>query len=59
MGAPAFEIEGGPGEDRNHGAAGETYEVCLTNMLSLTAEVEPLATYRTLRRLSPTHLSFR
>jgi len=34
-------------------AAGETYEVCLTNMLSLTAEVEPLATYRTLRRLSP------
>jgi para-aminobenzoate synthetase len=34
-------------------AAGETYEVCLTNMLSLTAELDPLATYRTLRRLSP------
>lgn len=38
---------------------GETYEVCLTNMLEfeLAADVEPLAAYRGLRRANPTGFS--
>ncbi|MBK1699176.1 aminodeoxychorismate synthase component I, partial [Rhodovibrio salinarum] len=34
-------------------AAGESYEVCLTNMLSASGRMPPLATYRELRRISP------
>ena len=32
---------------------GESYEVCLTNMLRTDAHVDPLTTYRALRRISP------
>ncbi len=41
------------GECQREILEGETYEVCLTNMLSIEAEVDPLATYRALRRASP------
>ncbi|WP_328763239.1 aminodeoxychorismate synthase component I [Streptomyces sp. NBC_00272] len=34
-------------------AAGETYEVCLTNMAEAEANLDPWASYRTLRRTSP------
>ena len=34
-------------------AAGETYEVCLTNVVSVRAEVSPWRSYRFLRRVSP------
>ncbi|MER7762584.1 aminodeoxychorismate synthase component I [Streptomyces sp. NPDC097619] len=34
-------------------AAGETYEVCLTNMAATGGELDPWEGYRTLRRLSP------
>ncbi|MEU9177982.1 aminodeoxychorismate synthase component I [Streptomyces sp. NPDC048550] len=34
-------------------AAGETYEVCLTNMAEADARLDPWAAYRTLRRTSP------
>ncbi len=41
---------------------GETYEVCLTNMLSLDAEIDPLNSYRALRSSNPapyaTYLDF-
>ena len=33
--------------------AGETYEVCLTNMIEVQAELEPLAAYRSLRAANP------
>lgn len=33
--------------------AGETYEVCLTNMLSIDGKIDPLATYRELRSRCP------
>ncbi|MFJ2414060.1 aminodeoxychorismate synthase component I [Streptomyces brevispora] len=32
---------------------GETYEVCLTNMVTLKARIDPLRTYSRLRRISP------
>jgi para-aminobenzoate synthetase len=32
---------------------GETYEICLTNKITAEASVEPLALYRTLRRVNP------
>ncbi|MGH3718553.1 MAG: aminodeoxychorismate synthase component I [Pseudonocardiaceae bacterium] len=32
---------------------GESYEVCLTNTATVTAEIDPLTTYRHLRRISP------
>ena len=32
---------------------GQTYQVCLTNALRCTAEIDPLALYCTLRRLNP------
>ncbi|MFD6420492.1 aminodeoxychorismate synthase component I [Streptomyces sp. NPDC060198] len=32
---------------------GETYEVCLTNMVELDAVIDPLTTYARLRRISP------
>ncbi|MFC1409702.1 aminodeoxychorismate synthase component I [Streptacidiphilus sp. N1-12] len=34
-------------------AAGETYEVCLTNQLEVRAELDPWQAYRRLRRISP------
>lgn len=34
-------------------AAGETYEVCLTNQIEVRAELDPWQTYRRLRRSSP------
>ncbi|MFD7624464.1 aminodeoxychorismate synthase component I [Streptomyces sp. NPDC059851] len=34
-------------------AAGETYEVCLTNMAEVETALDPWAAYRTLRRSSP------
>ena len=34
-------------------AAGETYEVCLTNALSLDGPIDPLRTYRRLRHVNP------
>ncbi|MGA9761149.1 MAG: aminodeoxychorismate synthase component I [Gaiellaceae bacterium] len=34
-------------------AAGETYEVCLTNMLSIGDEIDPFSTYRALRSSCP------
>ncbi|MEV6727476.1 aminodeoxychorismate synthase component I [Streptomyces sp. NPDC051364] len=34
-------------------AAGETYEVCLTNMAEAEARLDPWTAYRTLRRTSP------
>ena len=34
-------------------AAGETYEVCLTNQIEISAEVDPWQAYRRLRRISP------
>ncbi|HEY7094496.1 MAG TPA: aminodeoxychorismate synthase component I [Ktedonobacterales bacterium] len=33
--------------------AGETYEVCLTNQITATLQLDPLTTYRNLRRLNP------
>ncbi len=32
---------------------GETYEICLTNRITAESEAEPLALYRTLRRVNP------
>jgi para-aminobenzoate synthetase len=32
---------------------GETYEICLTNKITTRASVDPLALYRTLRRVNP------
>jgi para-aminobenzoate synthetase len=37
--------------------AGETYEVCLTNMLSVDREIDPFATYRVLRSRCPAPFS--
>ncbi|UZJ29486.1 chorismate-binding protein [Streptomyces endophytica] len=34
-------------------AAGETYEVCLTNMAEADGDLDPWDAYRTLRRVSP------
>lgn len=34
-------------------AQGETYQVCLTNELSCSADIDPLTLYRTVRRLNP------
>jgi para-aminobenzoate synthetase len=36
---------------------GETYEICLTNKITAEVEVEPLALYRTLRRVNPAPFS--
>jgi para-aminobenzoate synthetase len=36
---------------------GETYEICLTNRISVEAAAEPLALYRTLRRVNPAPFS--
>ena len=33
--------------------SGDTYEVCLTNQITTTTQVDPLATYRNLRHLNP------
>ncbi|HEX3269294.1 MAG TPA: aminodeoxychorismate synthase component I [Ktedonobacterales bacterium] len=33
--------------------AGETYEVCLTNQITAALQLDPLTTYRNLRRLNP------
>jgi para-aminobenzoate synthetase len=37
--------------------AGESYEVCLTNMLSIDAEIDPFAAYRVLRSSCPAPFS--
>ncbi len=37
--------------------AGETYEVCLTNMLSIDEEIDPFLTYRVLRSSCPAPFS--
>ncbi|RTL51663.1 MAG: aminodeoxychorismate synthase component I [Bradyrhizobiaceae bacterium] len=34
-------------------ARGETYQVCLTNELSCSADIDPFVLYRTVRRLNP------
>ena len=36
---------------------GETYEICLTNKITAEAAAEPLALYRTLRRVNPAPFS--
>ncbi len=36
---------------------GETYEICLTNKITAAIEAEPLALYRTLRRVNPAPFS--
>jgi para-aminobenzoate synthetase len=36
---------------------GETYEVCLTNKITAESQAEPLALYRTLRRINPAPFS--
>ncbi|HEY4825079.1 MAG TPA: chorismate-binding protein, partial [Solirubrobacteraceae bacterium] len=36
---------------------GETYEICLTNKITAEVSVEPLALYRTLRRINPAPFS--
>ena len=40
-----------------HLVEGETYEVCLTNRLTTDVALDPLSTYRTLRRVNPAPFS--
>ncbi|MFZ0889855.1 MAG: aminodeoxychorismate synthase component I [Candidatus Binataceae bacterium] len=40
-------------ECQRHISDGESYEICLTNMLSAMVQVEPLHTYRILRSINP------
>jgi para-aminobenzoate synthetase len=41
----------------NHLLAGDSYEICLTNQLSLDTNVDPLDLYRSLRRANPAPFS--
>jgi para-aminobenzoate synthetase len=41
----------------DHLLAGDSYEICLTNQLSLDIDAEPLALYRRLRRANPAPFS--
>ncbi|MEU5843660.1 aminodeoxychorismate synthase component I [Rhodococcus sp. NPDC047139] len=45
------------GQCQNEIRSGETYEVCLTNTVTVDHGIDPLSTYRVLRRLSPTPYS--
>ncbi|TWH16734.1 aminodeoxychorismate synthase component I [Rhodococcus rhodochrous] len=42
---------------QNEIRSGETYEVCLTNTVTVDGGIDPLSTYRVLRRISPTPYS--
>ncbi|UYP17248.1 aminodeoxychorismate synthase component I [Rhodococcus sp. Z13] len=44
-------------ECQNEIRSGETYEVCLTNTATVDGRIDPLRTYRVLRRISPTPYS--